>query len=75
MSSEVTSVRVYLRHLRMAKPRSICVEGAKRWWAKKNLNWDEFVEGGIDGQILLDTGCGLAKRVVTAAELEAESGR
>lgn len=75
MTQEVTSVRVYLRHLRMAKPRAICVEGAKRWWAKKDLNWDEFVAEGIDGQVLRDTGCGLAKRVVKAAELEAESGR
>lgn len=75
MSAEVTSVRVYLRHLRMAKPRSICHDGAKRWWAKKGLDWEDFVENGIDGQVLTDTGCGLARRVVKAAEVEAESGR
>lgn len=59
----------------MTKPRSICHDGAKRWWAKKGLDWEEFVADGIPGQTLLDTGCGLAKRVVKAAELEAERGR
>lgn len=75
MSGEVTSVHVNLRHLRMAKPRSICHDGAKRWWGKKGLDWNDFVANGIAGQVLLDTGCGLARRVVTAAEVEAEGGR
>lgn len=75
MTSEVTSVHVYIRHLRMAKPRAICRDGAKRWWARKGLDWSDFVSNGIPGQVLLDTKCGLARRVVRAAELEAESGR
>lgn len=75
MSSEVTSLRVHVRHLRQAKPRSICIEGAKRWWEKKNLDWSQFVTEGIDSQVLLGTGCALAKRVVAAAQLEANRGR
>ncbi len=75
MTAEVTSIRVHLRHLRMAKPRPICHDGAKRWWARKGLDWSDFVSNGIDGQVLLDTKDGLARRVVRAAEVEAESGR
>lgn len=75
MTREVTSVRVYKRHLQMAKPRSICDDGAKRWWKRHNLDWSDFLANGIDGQVLLDTGCGLAKRVVVAAETETTSGR
>ena len=75
MNREVTSVHVYLRHLRMAKPRAICHDGAKRWWKRKGLDWNDFVQNGIPGQELLDTGCGLAKRVVVAAETEITSGR
>ena len=75
MKREVTSVHVYIRHLRLAKPRSICHDGAKRWWKRHDLDWTDFVNNGIPGQKLLDTGCGLAKRVVVAAETEATSGR
>lgn len=75
MTPEVTSVHVYLRHLRMAKPRAICQDGAKRWWKRKGLDWSDFVLNGIAGQKLLDTKCGLAKRVVVAAETEITSGR
>lgn len=74
MSQEVTSVRVYLRHLRLAKPRAICHDGAKRWWARKGLDWNDFVANGLPGQVLLDTKDGLAARVVRAAELEANGG-
>lgn len=75
MTREVTSVRIHLRHLAMAKPRAICHDGAKRWWKRHDLDWSDFVLNGIAGQVLLDTGCGLAKRVVVAAETEATSGR
>ena len=74
---EVTSVRVYVRHLRLAEPRPICHDGAKRWWARKDLDWQDFVKNGIPGQVLLDTKDGLAARVVRAAvkEMESNSGR
>lgn len=75
MTSEVTSVHVYKYHLDMVKPRRICVDGAKRWWDRKGLSWNDFIANGIPGQVLLDTGCALAARVVRAAELEAENGR
>ncbi len=75
MNQEVTSVRVHLRHLRMAEPRPICHDGAKRWWARKGFDWPDFVMNGIDGQKLLDTGDGLARRVVNAAEKESIGGR
>jgi len=75
VKTEVTSVHVYLRHLGMAKPRAICHDGAKRWWKRHGFDWSDFVYNGIAGQKLLDTKCGLARRVVLAAELEITSGR
>lgn len=72
--TEVTSVRVYLRHLGAAKPRPICHSGGRKWWARRGWSWSDFVRDGIEGQRLLDTGDALAIRVVTAAELEASGG-
>lgn len=75
MTSEVTSVQVHLRHLGQLTPRSICVSAAKKWWARKELSWEDFVNNGIPGQVLLDTGDAVARRVVRAAEAERDSGR
>lgn len=71
---EVTSVRVYLRHLYQAKPKPICHTGARTWWARHGLCWSDFLADGIDGQILLDTKDAFAIRVVEAAEREATRG-
>jgi hypothetical protein len=75
VSKEVTSVRVFLRHLHAAKPRPICHSGGRKWWNRRGWSWSDFVRNGIDGQKLLDTGDAFAIRVVRAAEAEADSGR
>lgn len=73
--TEVTSARVYLRHLRAVKPKSICHSGARSWWESKGLSWSDFISNGIDGQTLLDTKDANAVRVVRIAEQEAAGGR
>lgn len=74
MTSEVTSVRVELRHLRLCKPRAICHGGARKWWARQGLDWADFVANGIDSSVLTATRDGLALRVVKTAEMEASGG-
>ncbi len=72
--AEVTSVRVFLRHLKQCKPKPICHSAGRKWWERKGMSWSDFVYNGIDGQVLLDTGDPVAARVVKAAELEANGG-
>ena len=68
-------MRCYLRHLKQAKPTPICHSGGRKWWARRDWSWNDFVRNGIEGQKLLDTGDAFAIRVVRAAELEADGGR
>lgn len=70
--TEVTSVRVYLRHLRADKR---CHSGCRTWFKAKGLDWSDFVTNGIDGQVFMDTGDANAIRIVRIAEKEAAGGR
>lgn len=65
--SEVTSLRVYMRHLRTAK---LCAPGAKDWWARHNLDFRDFVRNGIAAETLIETGDPDALRVVEIARTE-----
>lgn len=65
--TEVTSLRVYMRHLRAAK---LCAPGAKAWWASHGLDFRDFVRNGIDAQTLIETGDPDALRVVEIARTE-----
>jgi len=64
---EVTSPRVYMRHLRKDR---ICSAGARSFWTRHGLDWSDFVTNGIDGQVLLDTRDPRAVRVVGIAREE-----
>lgn len=64
MTQEVTSVRVRFKHLRGVR---YCPDGTKAWFERHNLNWRDFVLGGIDGQVLLDSGDPMARKLVEAA--------
>lgn len=67
MSAEVTSIKVYTRHLRMAK---ICSSGARDWWKHNGLSWPRFLADGIAAETLLETGDPFAKKVVEIARNE-----
>lgn len=51
-------------HLRQA---GICMGGARRFWARHELDWNDFLDNGIDGSRLLATGDAQARRVVELA--------
>ena len=44
--------RVFIQHIRQS---GYCMNGARDFWARHNLSWQDFLDNGIDGQILLDT--------------------
>lgn len=68
MSEEVTSEPICrMRHLRTAK---ICSSGARAWWPRNGLNWQDFLANGIPGEKLLETGDPFARRVVEIARAE-----
>lgn len=45
-----------------------CVSGVKRWFEAHGLDFRAFLKDGIDSEILLATGDGLAVRVVRMTE-------
>lgn len=68
MAQEVTSEPVcWMRHLRTAK---ICSGGARSWWPRNGLDWNDFLKNGIPGEKLLETGDPFARRVVEIARAE-----
>jgi hypothetical protein len=65
---EVTSdVLVRMKHIRSAK---LCSDGARGWFAKYELSWNDFLTTGLPASVLLATGDPLAERVVAEARAE-----
>lgn len=60
----MTDVIVTMIHIRKAK---ICSEGARRFWKRHNLDWNDHLENGTPAQKLLDTGDAQAALVVEIA--------
>lgn len=44
--------RIYIRHMRMS---GYCMKGVRDFWARHGLRYQDFLDNGIDGQVLLDT--------------------
>jgi hypothetical protein len=67
--TEVTSnILVHPRHIRAAK---ICMAGSRRFFAKHDLNWNDFIDNGIPVSVLESIGDPIALRAARQAELEA----
>jgi hypothetical protein len=64
---EVTSVRVHMRHVRMAK---ICARGAREWYKAHDLDWNDFLDNGVPAEVLEATGDPIVQRAVDAARAE-----
>jgi hypothetical protein len=60
-------MKVYVRHIRGAK---LCTQGARRWFAQKELSWTDFLENGLDAEIVRALGDPFADRALAAAEAE-----
>lgn len=41
-----------------------CASGARRWFEAHGLDFKDFIENGIDADVLLATGDAMAERVV-----------
>ena len=56
-------------------PQPYCARGSRRWFARVGLDWAAFVRDGIDSEVLLATGDGMAIRLVehVAAKQEGQN--
>lgn len=41
-----------------------CSRGARRWFAHYELDWSDFVQNGIDAEVMLATGDAMAIKLV-----------
>jgi len=53
---------------------SFCVKGQRQWFALNGLDFRKFVREGYDSEVLLATGCQLAKDAVAQAEKRISNG-
>lgn len=58
---------VTMTHIRQAK---LCASGAREWFRSHNFSWSDFLENGMDADILETTGDPLAFRVTEFARAE-----
>jgi hypothetical protein len=59
-----------------AKALNYCSTGVKHWCKQNGINYLKFVKIGIDEDIVLSKGDGMARRVVKIArEMEKNNGR
>lgn len=59
-------------HMRSA---GICVNGARQYFAKNNLDFRDFLKKGVDAEILRATADPVAMRAIAEAEKESSDGR
>lgn len=64
-------MRITVEHMRTVpgfggRP-GFCAAGGRRWFARHQLDWRDFVRNGVDGDVLLATGDAFAIAVVEHA--------
>ncbi|NGQ93403.1 hypothetical protein G5V65_21195 [Rhodobacter sp. HX-7-19] len=70
--------RVTIHDLRAAR---YCLAGVRPWFRRHGLDWQSFLDGGIEAETLRATGDALVEPVILQAEaraammLEADDGR
>ena len=57
--------RVYAKDIRTAK---LCFAGARPWFRRHGLDWQDFLANGIDAERLAATGDALVLRVIAIAQ-------
>lgn len=71
--TEVTSeIRVRHRHIRAA---GICMAGSRDFFAKHDLDWNDFLKNGIPVKTLEEIGDPIALRAADEAVKEESNGR
>ncbi len=58
--------RVTIRDLRAAR---YCLAGVRPWFRRHGLDWQDFLEHGIDAECLRATGDALVEPVIRVAEM------
>lgn len=58
-------IKVRMIHIRQV---SMCSGGARRFFARHNLDWQKFLDEGLDSKIIEATGDPMALEVVKAAK-------
>lgn len=58
---------VRMEHIRKAK---LCASGARAWFRSHDFSWPDFLEHGMDADVLDATGDALAFRVTAIARAE-----
>jgi hypothetical protein len=64
--------RAYVRHIRASK---LCMRGARAWCARHNINYTDFLQNGIDCDVLAATGDHFALIVCKIAREEEAAGQ
>lgn len=62
-------IKLYHRHL---KQLQFCNRGARAWFERHNLSWRDFLQSGIDLDIIKNIGDEFAQRAVTHVHAELE---
>jgi hypothetical protein len=57
--------RVTIQDLRASR---LCFQGARPWFRRHGLDWQQFLAHGLDAEVLIRTGDALASRVIAIAE-------
>ena len=57
--------RVTVQDLRASR---LCFQGARPWFRRHGLDWQQFLKEGLDAETLTATGDALALRVIAIAE-------
>jgi len=69
-------IQVTIQDLRASR---LCFQGARPWFRRHGLDWQQFLKDGLDAETLAATGDALALRVIAIAEareaIEAEKER
>ena len=60
----MTGTVVRMEHVRLAR---MCSRGARAFFVRHNLDWQEFLKNGIAADLLIETGDAMASLVVEVA--------
>lgn len=65
MTGEQQSVLVNMAHVRQAK---MCSRGARQFFERHGLDWQEFIKNGLPSEVIEQTGDAMALQVVKVAK-------
>lgn len=68
----MSQITVFIRHIRAA---NLCAGGAREWFNRQGIDWNDFLTNGVSAEILEETGDPFAFRVTAIARQEVDNGR